>query len=302
MDIVRHKCEKELCRSVVILCLSLLVLICGCLISCSPHSDSNEKAYSVRGVVKEVGEKSVTVQHERIPGYMEAMTMPFDVKNTNELRGLQAGDKISFRMIVTSKEGWIEHITKLGHAEEMPSRSNIQVAKAIAPIEVGQPVPDFHLTNELGQPISLTGLRGKAVAITFFFTRCPYPNFCPRMNNNFAEAQKKIERQQNGPTNWMLLSVSFDPANDTPETLHQYAKVEQYDPNHWHFLTGSDAEITQLAEAFDEKYWHESGTISHNLRTAVIDAQGRLQKLFDGNQWTVDDLTNQIVTACKPAH
>lgn len=232
---------------------------------------------------------------------MQAMTMPFDVKNTNELRGLQPGDRISFRMIVTEKEGWIEHITKVGHTDEMPSRSNVAVAKAIAPLDPGQSVPDFHLTNELGQPVSLADFKGKAVAITFFFTKCPFPNFCPRMNNNFAETQQKMLAQKGGPQNWMLLSVSFDPENDSPAKLLEYAKNEHYDPAHWHFLTGSDAEISQLCDPFDERFWHDQGSISHNLRTAVIDTHGKLQKVFEGNEWSPDDLVNELIRACKSA-
>lgn len=284
------------------LCFS--VVICGFLLSCSATHESTQKTYSVRGIVKEVkpAEKSVTVQHEKIPGYMEAMTMPFDVKNTNELRGLKPGDRISFRMIVTEKEGWIDHITKTGHTDEMPSRSNVQVIKAIAPLDPGDAVPDFHLTNELGQGVSLADYKGKAIAITFFFTKCPFPNFCPRMNNNFAETEQKLLARKDAPKNWMLLSVSFDPENDTPAALLKYAQAEHYDPAHWQFLTGTDAEITQLAEAFDEKFWHDQGTISHNLRTVVIDAKGKLQKVFEGNEWTPDQLSEELLKACTGAH
>lgn len=286
------------------LCLSvfLCVLALLCLTSCRQHSVESRKSYSVRGVVEKVDttNSSVTVKHEAIPGYMEAMTMPFDVKNTNELRGLKGGDRIAFQMIVTSNDGWIEHIVKLNQSpEQLPSRSSIQVARAVAPMDVGEHIPDFHLTNELGQAVSRTTLEGKAFAITFIFTRCPFPTFCPRMTSNFAEVEKKMS-QKGGPQNWQLLSVSFDPAHDTPSKLLEYGKAQHYDPAHWHFLTGSENAISELCDAFDQRFWQDGGSISHNLRTAVIDAHGRLQKLFTGNDWTPDELMAELVKACNP--
>ncbi|MGZ4963037.1 MAG: SCO family protein [Limisphaerales bacterium] len=275
------------------------MVFCGC----DKQPAEAPKVFSVRGIVKEVtpADKTVTVQHEKIPGYMEAMTMPFDVKNTNELRGLKAGDHISFRMVVTTNEGWIEHIVKLSSTpDEMPSRSSIQVVRAIEPLDVGEHIPDFHLTNELGQTVSLADLKGKAFAITFIFTSCPFPNFCPRMTSNFAEVEKKMLARKDAPQNWQLLSVSFDPEHDTPAKLLQYAQAQHYNPQHWHFVTGTDTDVTELCEAFDERFWHDGTTISHNLRTAVIDANGRLQKIFEGNEWTADQLVEALITACTP--
>lgn len=281
----------------------LLPLVCLVFSACHKPVAEKPKVFSVRGVVTEVepSKKSVTVQHEKIPGYMEAMTMPFDVKNTNELRGLQPGDRIAFQMVVTTNEGWIEHIVKLNQSpEQLPSRSSIQVVRAIEPLDPGERVPDFHLTNELGQAVSLSDLKGKAYAITFIFTRCPFPNFCPRMTGNFAEVDKKMSEQKGAPKNWQLLSVSFDPANDTPAKLLEYAKAYHYDPAHWHFLTGSEKQIGELCEVFDERFWQESGSISHNQRTAVIDANGRLQKVFTGNDWSPDELVQELIKACNP--
>jgi protein SCO1 len=283
---------------------TVLLALCVCVAGCEKPRPVAAKSYPVRGVVKEVNptKKSVTVKHEEIPGYMMAMTMPFDVKNTNELRGLQPGDRITFKLLVTEKDGWIEHIVKLGASpDEMPSRSNVEAVKAIAPLDPGQPLPAFHLTNELGQAVSLSDLKGKAFAMTFIFTRCPFPTFCPRMTSNFADVAKKMSERRDAPQNWTLLSISFDPQNDTPETLLKYAEAQHYNPAHWHFLTGTDAQITQLCEVFDEKFWHDGTSISHNLRTAVIDANGRVQKVFEGNEWSPDDLVSELIKACKPA-
>ncbi|MDB6057570.1 MAG: Redoxin domain protein [Verrucomicrobiales bacterium] len=286
---------------VLLLVVALIAIaICGCN---KPVPAEHPKSYSVRGIVKEVepANKTVTVQHEKIPGYMEAMTMPFDVKNTNELRGLKAGDRISFRMMVTTNDGWIEHIVKLSSGpEQMPSRSSIQAVRAIKSLEVGERVPDFHLTNELGQAVSLADYKGEAFAVTFIFTSCPFPTFCPRMTSNFSEVVKKIAERKDAPKNWQLLSVSFDPEHDRPDKLLQYAQAQHYDPQHWHFCSGSETEIAELCEAFDERYWHDVGTISHNLRTAVIDANGRLKKIFEGNEWSPSELADSLVSACKP--
>ncbi len=296
--------ERQRCFKAIVVPMCLCAFFLLCFVSCGVKQSVAEKTFSVRGVVKEVeaAKKTVTVQHEKIPGYMDAMTMPFEVKNTNELRGLKVGDRIAFQMVVAEKEGWIRHIVKLDQSpEQMPSRTSVQVVKAIEPLDPGEPVPDFHLTNELGQAISLADLKGKAFAMTFIFTSCPFPNFCPRMTSNFSETENKLIGQKGAPTNWMLLSVSFDPEHDSPEKLLAYGKVQNYDPAHWHFLTGSEAEIEQLCEVFDEKFWHDGTSISHNLRTVVVGADGKLQKIFQGNDWTSDELKAELLKACKPS-
>src|SRR5438552_15018434 len=266
--------------------------------------NTHQKVFQVKGVVIAVKprEKSIEIKHEEIPGYMPAMTMPFDVRDTNELAGLQPGDAVSFRLIDAGTEGWIDQIRKLAipATNSIPTAAPFRRVREVEPLSVGDPLPDYHLTNQLGQPLSTAQFKGQALAITFLFTRCPFPNFCPLMANHFAAAQQKLLAMPNAPTNWQLLTVSFDPEFDKPAILKAYAARYKYDPAHWSFATGDLIDITALAEQVGLTFWHdETGSISHKLRAVVVDAGGRLQKVFVGNQWTSDELVEEMVKAAR---
>jgi protein SCO1/2 len=266
---------------------------------------TNQQIYQVKGVVREVHPErnKVKVAHEEIPGYMEAMTMMLDVKEAKELDGLQVGDMVSFRMIVTEDDGWIDQITKLssGSTIESSAPPPFRQVREVEPLEVGDVMPDYPFTNQLGQLVRLSDFKGQAMALTFIFTRCPFPNFCPRMNENFQTAHNKLKAVPNGPTNWHLLTISFDPQFDTPATLRAYAKRYKYDPNHWSFLTGDLTEITAITEQFGLQFWKDGGSINHNLRTVVIDAQGRVQWIKRENEWKPDELVAEMIKAANPA-
>ena len=259
--------------------------------------------FQVKGVVESVtlAEKTVRIRHEDIPGYMGAMTMPFEVRDTNELAGVNAGDAVTFRMIVTETDGWIDQIKKLQGetaANPLPADAGIRIVRDVEPLEVGNMLPEYTFTNQLGQAVSLSQFRGQAVALTFIFTRCPFPTFCPLMSNNFRAVQDALLNSPNAPTNWHLLTISFDPEYDTPEKLKNYAAGYHTDPARWSFLTGTLVDITALSEQVGLQFWREpNGNISHNLRTVVVDAQGRLQKIFTENKWTTEELKEEIVKA-----
>jgi protein SCO1 len=269
----------------------------------SPNVSTNQTSYPVKGVVKEIKAdgKTAKIKHEEIPGYMAAMTMDFEAKNTNELRGLKTGDVISFKLVVTDNDAWLEDVRKLSATSpvELPSRQTVRVARDVEPLQPGDTVPEYHFTNQLGQPVSLRQFKGNAVAVTFIFTTCPLPTFCPRMSKNFSEAQQKLKDMPNAPTNWHLLTVSFDPEKDTPEVLKTYAELRDYDPAHWSFLTGDLTEITAFCEQFGQMFWREGGTINHNLRTAVIDTEGKVQRIIPANEWKSDELVEELLKAAK---
>jgi protein SCO1 len=266
-----------------------------------PASGTNQQVFQVKGVIKELKAdgKTVEIRHEEVPNYMPAMTMPFEAKDARELTGLKAGDAISFRMIVTDADVWIDQIRKLTppRPNELPSRSTIRFVRDVDPLQIGDPLPEYHFTNELGQVVSTSQFKGRALAITFIFTRCPLPNFCPLMSNNFAETQKKLMAMANGPTNWHLLTISFDPEFDTPAILKAYAQRFGAEPGHWNFLTGDLIDITAISEQFGQMFWREEGALSHNLRTAVVDASGRVQRILEGNKWTGDELVAELLKA-----
>jgi len=287
-----------------------LLFGCGCGRAPSPSAagpssqSTNQKTFQVKGVIVAVKpkEKSVEIKHEAIPDYMPGMTMSFDVRDTNELAGLQPSDSVSFRMIVTDTEGWIDQIKKINSAGTNlpPTNSPVQLLRDVEPLTVGDPLPEYVLTNQLGQPISTTQFKGQALAITFLFTRCPFPEYCPLMANHFAETQQKLLGTANAPTNWHLLAVSFDPEYDKPAILKSYAERYKYNPAHWTFATGAMIDIAALAEQVGLTFLNdESGSISHNLRTVVIDSSGRLRKIFVGNKWTTAELVQEITEAAK---
>lgn len=261
------------------------------------------QVFQVKGVLQElkVDGKTVVIRHEEIPGYMKAMTMPFAVKDSKELTGLKPGDQVSFRMVVTDTDGWIEQVTRTGSAQP-PSQyawPSFRQVRSVDPVKVGDLMPDYPFTNQLGQVIRLGDFKGQALAFTFIFTRCPFPTFCPRMSNCFEEAQKQIKAMANGPTNWHLLTISFDPEFDTPPTLKTYAQRYHYDPQHWSFVTGALMDIDAIGEQFGLMFYRQDNSINHNLRTVVVDAQGRVQKVFTGNEWKADELVEELVKAAS---
>ena len=298
----------------------IALLLAGAAISCRENSQTsapvrvlaiatnqiatNLQTFFVRGVVEELWPdgKTAMVKHEAIPNYMEAMTMPLEVKEPKELAGLQPGDAIFFRLLVTKDDAWIDRVTKVGKAAPAAEKpqTTFRRVREVEPLQVGDPMPNYPFTNELGQAVSLQEFKGQAVGFTFIFTRCPYPTFCPRMTDNLLKAYQQLSAQAQGPTNWHLLSISFDPEYDTPATLKAYARRYQYDPQKWNFVTGALIEIDAITEQFGLEFFREAGSsfnFNHKLRTVVVDAQGRVQQVFVGNEWKVDDFVAEMVKA-----
>jgi protein SCO1 len=256
-------------------------------------SKINEKSFAARGVVKQLepGGRTVLVSHEAITNYMDGMTMPFKVKESQDLNGLAVGDLISFQLHVTETESWIGQIVKIGTVQLDEASQPASLGVEGPPAAASHPLLAFKFTNELGQAVSLGEFRGQALAITFFFTRCPIPDYCPRISRNFEEVQRKLSATAHAPTNWHLVSVTFDPAHDTPEVLSAYATSYHYDPAHWSFLTGPSDKIAELTRLCDVKFEADSGFFNHNFRTLIIDASNRLQMVFP----TSGDLSDAIV-------
>lgn len=296
-------CPVLLARVLVIVALALPGSASGVESDSAPAAAStatNIQIYQARGIVKELpqGGLSIVIKHEEVTNYMPAMTMEFRPADTNELKGLAPGDRIMFRMLVTEDTGWIDQITRVG--KEAPASQAAASSHPVAyqaPVKVGALMPDCVLTNEFGRPIHLTQYRGQALALTFFFTRCPFPDFCPRMSNQFAETAHKLAAIPGGPTNWHLLSISFDPAFDSPAVLRGYAQGHQYDPARWSFATGSPAEIEKLAQRCDLTVQRDGAGFNHNLRTVVVDAGGRVKDVPIGNEWKPDELAKELIAA-----
>jgi protein SCO1/2 len=261
---------------------------------------TNALEFSVKGVVKELApdRTSVVISHEAVPGYMAAMTMPFKVRDQGLLRGLSAGDEVVFHLHVTGEESWVDGIRKTGKTVAAPDPVSPTAAAAPRPTAGREhPLRSFKFTNELGQRVSLDDFRGQALAITFFFTRCPIPEYCPRLSRNFQEASARLASMPDAPTNWHFLSFTFDPDFDTPAVLKAYAERYHYDPAHWSLLTGPRDKINELARLSGVEVNSEAGLFNHNFRTLIVDARGRLQMTFPFGGNLSDALVAQMLKA-----
>ncbi|HEV2319014.1 MAG TPA: SCO family protein [Verrucomicrobiae bacterium] len=271
-----------------------------------PLKNSALKSYSARGVVEKIAPDghTATINTDRIPGYMDAMTMDYPVLNSNDLNGVSSGDIVHFTLIVSNDTDWIEGIHRTGHSTSETAKNASQkmnpAQDTAIELKVGDQLPDGVLTAETGREIHFSDFRGKALAFTFFYTRCPLPNYCPRMNRNFADARKLILSTRQAPTNWEFLSISFDPAADTPQVLSSYGEFYRNgDPLRWLFVSAPTNTLATMASALDLMVFREGSSISHNLRTVVLDPEGRIYREFDGNEWTPGDLANAVMQAAR---
>lgn len=250
--------------------------------------------YELRGQILAVdrGGQELTIQHEDIRGFMPGMTMSFKVRDARLLEGQEAGDLVKATLVVEDAVAYLSSIARTGHADlTAPPPPRVDV------LEPGQPVPDVRLTDEAGRTRTLSDRRGRIVAVTFTYTRCPMPDFCPRMDQHFKRVQGEILADPGMRDRIALLSVSFDPAFDTPQVLAAHAQQVGADPRVWHFLTGERDAIAAFASRFGISSIREGSNtadITHNLRTAVIASDGTLLTIFNGNDWTPADLMHAL--------
>jgi protein SCO1/2 len=280
--------------------LSTVVLLLT--VACGPRRAANEKRYPLKGKVIEVNksERTATIKHEDIPGYMPAMTMAFKIKNDGDLMMLKAGDQVTANLVVTDVDSWIE-VTAIveGGAPLTPTTA---VPGEPRP---GDEIPDFQLINQDGKRIRLAQYKGAATALTFIYTRCPQPDQCTLMSTNFAAVDKALQSQPEVYARTHLLTISFDPDYDTPKVMRSYGashtgRYSDESFQHWEFLTGSADEVKGIAQFFGLRYFHDNSSgeeqVIHSLRTAVIGPDGKLFKLYRGNDWKPDEVVEDLRT------
>ncbi len=299
---------KRAAESIVLVWLG--VALAGCGPARGPDEGSQmagppagSRIFYVKGVVRELNPdgNSVRIRHEAIPGYMEAMTMPFQVRDEQELAGLEPGQTVLFRLVVTEDDSWIDEVTRLPDAapEPTPPETTRQV-RWVEPLAEGELLPHYPLTNQWGEAFGLTDFKGQVLAFTFIYTRCPLPNFCPRMTSHFLEVQRELPGRPDAPERWRLLTVSFDPEHDSPAVLRAYATQHGCDPDRWLFATGAREELDALMEQFGLSYGRLGETFDHNLRTVVVDPDGRIRRILVGNEWQPAELVSAMVAAGRP--
>ena len=263
-------------------------------------SCSNAKTYEMRGQILGVNrdKMEILVKHEDIPGLMPAMTMPWKVRTANMLDNIGPGDLIASEIVVEDSQGIVTKITKLGTAKPdvpAPAAPGKPGVKYLAP---GDAVPNQAFVDQDGRPRDFNAIRrGRAMAITFIYTKCPIPTFCPAMDRQFAEAQALIrDKRLEGKAG--LLSVSFDPKNDTPPVLTAHARKLGADPKVWTFVTGDREAIDRFASSLLLTLVRGEAAnpdeIGHTLRTIVVDSSGKIAKNYSGADWTPAELVAEL--------
>lgn len=272
------------------LILFILTVTLTSISSCTPREAPQR--YELKGKVVSVDLKgsTVTIAHEAIAGYMDAMVMPFSIKDKRMLNDLAEGDGIQATLVVAGPRSWLEDVI----ATRTSALDPASVGGSSADPQAGAAVPDFSLTDQDGKRVKLSQYRGKALLVTFVYTRCPLPDYCPLMTGNFAEIDKgvKSDAVHFPPTH--LLTISIDPEYDSPKVLRDYRAGVGANFGNWQFAGGSKEEIKSIATFFGMSYWTESDQIIHSLRTALIDENGRLVKLYSGNSWKPVEVLSEL--------
>jgi protein SCO1/2 len=265
--------------------------------------------YAVTGMVVAVDSpgRTFVASIEKIPGFMEAMTMSFEVLHAKELTGVVPGAIIEFTLVVAKNSSYAESIRIRRYqgleqdplsARRLSLLKEIATGRATKALAVGASVPDFSLTDHKHRRIALSQLRGKVVAINFMYTTCQLPDFCLRVVNHFGVLQKRFKEQLGREL--ILLTITFDPARDVPDVLDRYAAQWKPDPNTWRFLTGTVPDVHRVLEMFGVSAFPNEGLMDHSLHTVFIDRNGKLVANIEGNQYSSDqlvDLTRAVLNA-----
>lgn len=268
--------------------------------ACSQTPESRQ--YEVHGQILRIDaeREEVLVDHDDIEGFMPGMVMPYKVQDVDLLEGKEPGDLFTATLVVEEVRAYLSTLTTTGHAPLRTAAAG-PVITSVDLLENGDEVPDAALVDQQGTLMSIASLRGHRVALTFIYTRCPLPDFCPLMDQHFAALQQVIT-QSPDLADVQLVSVTLDPEYDTSDVLHAHATELDADPERWHFVTGDPDEVLGFAKRFGVVT--EAGADSsllHNLRTAVIDPDGRLVTAYSGNMWTLAELVADLTAAPAPA-
>jgi protein SCO1/2 len=281
-------------------------LIAGLFLVAACSGPPDTRTYQLTGQVLTVKPETneILVKHDDIPGFMPAMTMPYTVKDPAELKDRVPGDLIRATLVVAP--GGVPHLQQITRTGAAPLPNDapkaIPAAAGVSILKVGDPVPDTPLVDQDGRPSTLQDFRGAATAVTFIYTRCPLAQFCPLLDRRFAEVQKLAAATPTLAGKVKLLSISFDPQFDRTNVLKAHAEKLGADPRVWRFATAEAQVVDRLAATFGINVIREpDGTITHNLRTAVIDPSGHVSRLLDNNAWTAEDLLRALNDAAAAA-
>jgi protein SCO1 len=292
--------NRRIIRSIIAGAMLMGILLAT---SCGGHT----KRYPLRGNVlaKNPATNEVTVKHEDIPGFMPAMTMPYKVKDPAVVQELQPGDAIAADVVIANNgnDYWLEDV----RITDESARKTTKPAVAIHRLEVGERVPDIPLINQDGKTFHFSDFKGKALLVTFVYTRCPVPTFCPRLSGQFAKIQGDLVKTPSDFAKTHLVTISFDPKYDTPPVLRKYGLAYLDDDpagfSHWDFASTNAGDLRNLADAFGLEFFEEDNQISHTMDIVLISPEGKVIKYW-ATEWTTaeleDALRQQVKTAPTP--
>lgn len=261
-----------------------------------------EQRYQVSGLVLSVDRtrRTMEVSCHEIPGFMDAMVMSFAVTDARDLESLQRGAMVEFTLVVGKDASRAENVRvrRFESPDREPSQSRRLQALdealrgPVRRLAVGQTVPDFTLTDQQGRTLHLRQFAGKVVALNFVYTRCALPEYCFRSSNNFGAIQRQFQKRLG--KDLVLLTVSFDPAHDRPETLREYAKTWKADPDNWRFLTGEVAEVQRVCDLFGVNYVPDEGLFVHSVHAVIVGRDGKLVANVEGNEFTAQQFADLL--------
>jgi protein SCO1/2 len=285
---------------------SLIRILCVCAFSiailpaCRPQKNSGIR-YDFKGKVVSIekDKQQVTVAHEEIKGYMPAMVMPFKLKEAWPLEILAPGDLISAALVVDGGSSWLEEVVIRQESIDAAAGS-----PADTEVKIGADVPNYGLVNQDSKPIKLQEYRGRVLLLTFIYTRCPLPDYCDLMSNDFAAVDAELQKQGDVYNRTHLLSISIDPAYDTPQVLRSYgaAHTGRYsDENfaHWEFASGTKDQVKGIAQFFGLRYYEGGDQIIHGLRTVIVTPGGKVFKVYRDNSWKPEEAASEMMKALQ---
>jgi protein SCO1/2 len=265
-----------------------LILAAAVTAACFAPRDRHE--YPLQGQILSVAadHKEASVKHEDIPGFMPAMTMPYKVRDAAQFEHLQPGDLITATLVVVSNDAYLKDVKKIGHSPlDTTPAATPSASSGFELLKPGEPAPNSVFIDQDNKIRDFASFENSVVLLTFIYTKCPMPTFCPLMDRHFKSIQDKLKADAS-LDKVHLVSVSFDPVTDTPHVLKMHAGALGADPARWTFLTGDRDEIDRFAMRFGvsiERNVKDPVDITHNLRTAIVDAKGVFVKSYTGNEW-----------------
>lgn len=275
--------------------------------ACNSTSSQNknralEHRYALRGKVISIDkqQRQIVVDHEDIPGFMAAMAMPYSVKEPFILSQVSPADQISADVVVNGSEYWLEKVTIVKKAD--PNAAASSSPPQVHPPRPGDVVPDFVLVNQDGKQIHLADFRGESVLLTFIYTRCPLPDFCPAMSARFSVIEEKLQKNKEAIGKTHLLSISFDPRHDTPKVLYDYGSSYlegsgKQDFHHWEFAAPPEESLKDVAAFFGLIYLPDENQIAHSMSTAIISPDGKIYKWYGGNDWQTSEVMTDLINS-----